>query len=62
MECTQLQVCVEKGRDAQTRLRHDMAQHLKYPEEMPQVKGSAARTEFCDNECNVTYSSPSTSE
>jgi len=62
MECTKLQACVQEGRGEQKRLLHKMAQHLKYPKEIPYLKGTAARTEFCDNEYNVTYSSPSTSE
>jgi len=43
-------------------IRHKMAQHLEYPKEIPHLKGTAARIEFCDNKYNVTYSSPSTSE
>jgi hypothetical protein len=46
MQCTQLQACLQEGRDEQKRLHHKMSQHLKYPKKMSHLKGTAARIEF----------------
>ena len=36
-----LEACVHEGSGERKTLHHDMAQHLKYPKEIPHLKGTA---------------------